>query len=180
MTGSSVIVNWDATPPGGYLAPDEVVFWQRTNGAESEASMGKVLQGSKTVSVNPGQVIEVGIGSRNSLGTTWGTLSGTNRDTVKINVPGAFTATATQCTERNARGAEVAQCQMVSLTLPSTWAADALPMKCSMWDDFSQSYATFTPRGGAGSSFETGVRLSKANVGNLGILIGRITCSLGG
>ena len=180
MTGSSVIVNWDATPPGGYLAPDEVVFWQRTNGAESEASMGKVLQGSKTVSVSPGQVIEVGIGSRNSLGTTWGTLSGTNKDTVKINVPGAFTATATQCTERNARGAEVAQCQMVSLTLPSTWAADALPMKCSMWDDFSQSYATFTPRGGAGSSFETGVRLSKANVGNLGILIGRITCSLGG
>ena len=142
--------------------------------------MGKVLQGSKTVSVSPGQVIEVGVGARNSLGTVWGVLSGTNKDTVKVNVPGAFTGTTAQCTAENARGADIDQCVTVTLTLPSTWASDALPMRCSMWDDFSQSYATFTPRGGAGSQVQTGVRLSKANAGNLAILISRITCSLGG
>ena len=180
MSSDTVVINWDATPPAGYLPPDEVVYWQRYAGSESDISLGKTLQGSKTVSARGGRVIEVGIGSRNSLGTTWGKLTGTNVDTAKLNVPGGFTGTATQCTEGNARGAEIAQCQMVSLTLPSTWASDALPMKCSMWDDFSQSYWNFTPRGSAGSSFETGVRLSKANVGNLGELITRITCSVGG
>lgn len=179
VQGTSVIVNWDATPPAGYLSPDEVIFWQRTSAGESESSQGKILQGSKTVTGTAGQVIEVGVGARNTLGTTWGKLSGTGKDTVKVNIPGTFSGTATQCTAANARGAEVAQCQMVSVNLPSSWASDALPMKCKMWDDFSQSYATFTPRGTANSSFETGVRLSKDNVGNLGILLGRVTCSVG-
>ncbi|WP_448759315.1 hypothetical protein, partial [Actinomyces sp.] len=96
----------------------------------------------------------------------------------KINIPGTFSGSTSQCTAANARGAELAECQMVSITLPSTWASDAVPLRCSMWDDFSQSYATFTPRGGPNSTFETGVRLSKANSGNLPILLGRVTCSV--
>ena len=178
LNGTSVVVSWDATPPAGYLAPDDVILWYKDSSGPTSPTQGKVLQGSATVSASGGQVLEVSVGSRNSLGTTWGRLSGTNIETAKINVPGTFSGSTSQCTAANARGAELAECQMVSITLPSTWASDAVPLRCSMWDDFSQSYATFTPRGGPNSTFETGVRLSKANSGNLPILLGRVTCSV--
>ena len=174
----SVTVSWNANPPAGYLAPDQVIVWQRVGGVETEVPQGAVLNGSATITASAGSAIEVGVGARNSLGTTWGNLAGTGTDTAKINVPGTFSGSTSQCTAANARGAELAECQMVSITLPSTWASDAVPLRCSMWDDFSQSYATFTPRGGPNSTFETGVRLSKANSGNLPILLGRVTCSV--
>ena len=174
----SVTVSWNANPPAGYLAPDQVLVWQRVGGVETEVPQGAVLNGSATITATAGSAIEVGVGARNSLGTTWGSLAGTGTDTAKINVPGTFSGSTSQCTAANARGAELAECQMVSITLPSTWASDAVPLRCSMWDDFSQSYATFTPRGGPNSTFETGVRLSKANSGNLPILLGRVTCSV--
>ena len=175
----SVTVSWNANPPAGYLAPDQVVVWQRVGGVETEVPQGAVLNGSATITASAGSAIEVGVGARNSLGTTWGSLAGTGTDTAKINVIGGFGGTTSQCTSANARGADVNECQMVYLTLPSTWASDALPMKCTMWDDFSQSNWTFTPRGPAGASVETGVRLSKANSGNLPILLHRINCSVG-
>ena len=178
LNGTSVVVSWDATPPAGYLAPDEVILWYKDSSGPASPTQGKVLQGSATLNPSGGQVLEVSVGSQNSLGTTWGRLSGTNIETAKINIPGTFSGSTSQCTAANARGAELAECQMVSITLPSTWASDAVPLRCSMWDDFSQSYATFTPRGGPNSTFETGVRLSKANSGNLPILLGRVTCSV--
>lgn len=178
LNGTSVVVSWDATPPAGYLAPDEVILWYKDSSGPASPTQGKVLQGSATLNPSGGQVLEVSVGSQNSLGTTWGRLSGTNIETAKINIPGTFSGSTSQCTAANARGAELAECQMVSITLPSTWASDAVPLRCSMWDDFSQSYATFTPRGGPNSTFETGVRLSKANSGNLPILLSRVTCAV--